>query len=743
MNWKHGVQVMALSDGIGSARDFAKVDARLKERRELLESIDLAAINSQSDVRVYEDSSGNSWEYVVASKIVKIIRCTCSGCTTSLLIPDYIEELPVAVIGIDSCSNLIGDIEEIVCPDTIVSIEQAVFRGNSLLEKIVFPKCVENFDSHWFMGAGKLKHLILPGGLKVLKSNIFDMSELETLTIGASLEKIEPGTFTKSKLVSVEIDSDNPNFSTDGKAIYSKDHSCLVALAVPCDSYSVDNRCKLIDKKAFGSRLELRSVFASDNLERIEPFAFFGCGISEFECPDSLVSIGERSFFNCENLERISLGGSLQEIQGNAFSHTKISSLNIPGTIRKIDFPVAEGCTLTYSGADATFRIAENENGLHLDEFGVLYDKSCSEGPVLVKAIDENLRTYCVAPGTQKIANDAFANKTKLEKVSFPISLREVGEGAFKGCSGLTTVDFNDGLKIIGAEAFYESALKNVYIPGSLTEIGFCAFNTKGNRVISEPPSIVSLEVCPGSSAFIEHNGMLLKMKPNGKAALVFGRSDIAQAIIPDYVDEILPYALCGIEHIEEMRLTSNILRIGSRGLAVGGLVRRLIVDVLSEEGHVVETHEFRFPNTDRGEQQQLIVLGRMPVVDLEDIYLNYDAAIINASSFDQKSARGLSLYSQVKKAIRRVKNPVFMAEVNKSLYENLFSVKIKLICVSVAKRDDKESLNDLLELGYINAENIADVIESVSALKDASITDYLLEMKRVNFGRRASDFDL
>jgi hypothetical protein len=123
---------MALSDGIGSARDFAKVDARLKERRELLESIDLAAINSQSDVRVYEDSSGNSWEYVVASKIVKIIRCTCSGCTTSLLIPDYIEELPVAVLGIDSCSNLIGDIEEIVCPDTIVSIEQAVFRGNSL-----------------------------------------------------------------------------------------------------------------------------------------------------------------------------------------------------------------------------------------------------------------------------------------------------------------------------------------------------------------------------------------------------------------------------------------------------------------------------------------------------------------------------------------------------------------------------------------------------------------------------------
>jgi ACT domain-containing protein len=62
---------------------------------------------------------------------------------------------------------------------------------------------------------------------------------------------------------------------------------------------------------------------------------------------------------------------------------------------------------------------------------------------------------------------------------------------------------------------------------------------------------------------------------------------------------------------------------------------------------------------------------------------------------------------------------------------------------VSVAKRDDKESLNDLLELGYINAENIADVIESVSVLKDASITDYLLEMKRVNFGRRASDFDL
>ncbi|WP_373939495.1 leucine-rich repeat domain-containing protein, partial [Metamycoplasma hominis] len=65
---------------------------------------------------------------------------------------------------------------------------------------------------------------------------------------------------------------------------------------------------------------------------------------------------------------------------------------------------------------------------------------------------------------------------TKIESISIPGSVKEIGKYAFSGCEYLKEVILNEGLEKIGAEAFYKTNIKSITIPGSVKEIGEGAF---------------------------------------------------------------------------------------------------------------------------------------------------------------------------------------------------------------------------------------------------------------------------
>lgn len=93
----------------------------------------------------------------------------------------------------------------------------------------------------------------------------------------------------------------------------------------------------------------------------------------------------------------------------------------------------------------------------------------------------------------------AFMGCAKLTSVTFPSTLKTIGEGAFYGCSRLTSVElpatvrtigdwafynnplttitFNDGLQSIGSRAFYGVSVQTLNIPNSVTELGGYAFS--------------------------------------------------------------------------------------------------------------------------------------------------------------------------------------------------------------------------------------------------------------------------
>ena len=70
-------------------------------------------------------------------------------------------------------------------------------------------------------------------------------------------------------------------------------------------------------------------------------------------------------------------------------------------------------------------------------------------------------------------------------------------------------------------------------------------------------------------------------------------------------------------------------------------------------------------------------------------------------------------------------------------------SLFVAVVCVAIARHDDRSLIDELIELDVLNKDNLLDVIDHIGKLQDAAMTGYLLEIKRRMFQRSAVDFDL
>lgn len=753
-----GFTPMALSDGLASQAQVLEAQRRAQERRELAERAAALEAARASEERAFRDEAGNVWTYVVLDgATVRVERCEAHA--ADLVIPSAIEGKPVVALAADACANLPA-VESVTCPDTLLSIGFCAFRFDKSLRSVVFPKNLTTFDSHWLRGSNKVEHLVLPGQLAKLDARIFDAPSLRTLVIGAGTDGIEPGTFAKSKLERVEVDKGNPFLMTDGQALYSSDGTVLVALVVPVEEYRVRAGCRAIAKKGFSNFACVRRIEVPQGLEMLGEFALSRTSICAFDAPSSLVHIREKAFFSCSELVSVSLKEGLLSVGSNAFTETSLRELRLPSSIEELGHPLADRCGLTYAGPGATFSIAKGERAsegaagmnacaderadagrLELDEEGALYRRD-ADGVHLVRMMNPDAVRYVVRAGTTCIDAGAFAKHGKLAEVVMPEGLLEIGDGAFRACRSLVAADIPKSTRRIGDEAFLETSLVRVVIPASLEHLGENALVTYGAHHGKVRPSLQSVQVDEGSERFYTVPGLLIERKKGGRERVVLFAESTQVVRVPESVDEIAPYALSGARGVSELYLSDRIRDVGIRGLAVDDLVDHIHVDLESPvAGH--EFFDWHFPHTDRGTQQQMLALSVPRFVDVEALFEHYDNSIVNASSFDARSNAGLDAYEQAVRIVERLRDPVFLTSVNRSLCDRVLGGNIEEICVAVAKHDDRVIIDALLDLGYLNEDNLYAVIDRVGAVQDASMTSYLLEVRRMRFSQAALDFDL
>lgn len=137
------------------------------------------------------------------------------------------------------------------------------------------------------------------------------------------------------------------------------------------------------------------------------------------------------------------------------------------------------------------------------------YDVPNIESVVISGAVDvprdmfgkcTELKKVTLKNGVRSIGEDAFRDCSSLESVIFENTvLEKISDGAFWGCSALSSIALPDYVTEIERNAFFETGLRNIQLPEKLTLIGGGAFcNCKNLKQVQLPPQLKEL----GEGAF-------------------------------------------------------------------------------------------------------------------------------------------------------------------------------------------------------------------------------------------------
>lgn len=82
-------------------------------------------------------------------------------------------------------------------------------------------------------------------------------------------------------------------------------------------------------------------------------------------------------------------------------------------------------------------------------------------------------RHYSIPEGVEEIDDIVFWCNEKLEDITFPGSLRSIGQCQFQGCKRLRKMVFPEGITRIGSQCFFDCQnLEYVEFPSSLVDLG-------------------------------------------------------------------------------------------------------------------------------------------------------------------------------------------------------------------------------------------------------------------------------
>ena len=290
-----------------------------------------------------------------------------------------------------------------------------------------------------------------------------------------------------------------------------------------------------------------------------------------------VTSIGEKAFYECEYLTRITIPDSITSIGEDAFKGcSSLTSVTIPN-----------GVTSIGKGAFAW----------------------CS-----------SLTSVTIPNSVTSIGNKAFWNCKSLTSVTIPNGVTSIGENVFFACNSLTSVTIPNSVTRIDKEAFKDcSSLTSITIPNSVTSIGEDAF--KGceslENVIVENPSL-NLDgagIPDGAKVTVRKNEQAktsdynwkytiskgeavitgVSPKPSGSLTIpsklggipvtsireeaFAGCESLTSITIPDSVTSIGLYAFAGCKSLKSITIPKSVTSIGGNAFAGCSSLTSVIVE--------------------------------------------------------------------------------------------------------------------------------------------------------------------
>lgn len=267
-------------------------------------------------------------------------------------------------------------------------------------------------------------------------------------------------------------------------------------------SVTISNNVTSIGELLFYFCTSLTSIYIPDRITEIGRCAFYGCSrLKSITLPNSLKSIGQDAFYNCTSMNSIIIPSSVTSIGENAFFACEgLTTITIPSSVKSIGKGAFYNCNnlssisvekdnLFYDSRDNCNAIIESSTNMLIA--GCINTKM----PQTLKTIGDYAFSGCIGltsisipDGVTEIGGSAFGNCTGLTSVTLPKSLTTISYYAFSGCTNLTSIEIPNRVETIYSGAFRDcSSLTSFIIPNSVTAFG--------EAVLSGCSSLTSLTI--------------------------------------------------------------------------------------------------------------------------------------------------------------------------------------------------------------------------------------------------------
>ncbi len=345
----------------------------------------------------------------------------------------------------------------------------------SRLTKVNIPDSVDHVS---IRNCTRIKSIKLPATLKYIGERAFSgCKNLEDITIPSSVKSVR-------------------SYILYDTAWYNKQKDGLVYKDKWCVSYKGDTskvKSLTVTGGTKGIADELCDSGDPDGYSNPARFK----GLEKVVLPSSVEIIGERAFADCKKLGTFTLTKNIQQIGKEAFSNTAWIKKQNNGVLYK------DGWIINYKG---TMK----------DNYSLKIKK-----------------------GTVGIADYAFEDRKELKKVSFPDTVRSIGNDSFAG-TGLESVTLPGNTERFDSAFFRCRDLEEVKISEGVKRIGDHAFlNCKNIKIVSLPKSLKEI----GEGAFYScenlNNIQLAEgLEKIGKQAFTYCHS-LGSIILPDSITAI------------------------------------------------------------------------------------------------------------------------------------------------------------------------------------------------------------
>ena len=204
---------------------------------------------------------------------------------------------------------------------------------------------------------------------------------------------------------------------------------------------------------AFQNCSGLTSVTIPNSVTSIGYYAFYGCkGLTSVTIPNSVTSIKEGAFLGCSSLTNVTIPNSVTSIEAYTFGDcSSLTSVAIGNSVTSIGFYAFRGCSgltsisipnsVTSIGSIA-FSYCSGLTSIMVEESNSIYDSrdNCN---AIIETATNTLIAGC-------------------KNTIIPNSVTSIGNYAFYGCLGLTSVTIPNSVISIGKRTFDETYLSTV-----------------------------------------------------------------------------------------------------------------------------------------------------------------------------------------------------------------------------------------------------------------------------------------